>query len=105
MEETVKDLKRVPEQDTSNLMAIDERFHALLYQAADNEFLSDTLLRLHALSFRLWHLVLDRLDGVKGAMEQHVEITHALELRDASRAEALIRKHVSEFQQRIKAVL
>ena len=105
MEETIKDLEQVSERDTAHLMAIDERFHALLYQAADNEFLSDTLARLHALSFRLWHLVLDRLDGVKGAMEQHVQITSALKTRDAAGAEALIREHVSEFQQRIRSVL
>jgi DNA-binding GntR family transcriptional regulator len=63
------------------------------------------LARLHALSFRLWHLVLDRLDGVKGAMEQHIEITLALKAQDGPRAEALIREHVSEFQQGIKSVL
>jgi DNA-binding GntR family transcriptional regulator len=105
MEETVHDLRQVPEEDSSTLMAIDERFHALLYQAADNEFLEDTLTRLHALSFRLWHLVLDHLDGVKGAMEQHIEITHALKAQDGPRAEALIREHVSEFQKGIKSVL
>jgi DNA-binding GntR family transcriptional regulator len=86
-------------------MAIDERFHTLLYEAADNEFLADSLTRLHALSFRLWYLVLDRLDGVRGAMEQHIEITEALKARDAARAEALIQQHVSEFQQGIKEVV
>ena len=82
-----------------------ERFHQLLYHAADNEFLADTLTRLHALSLRLWYLVLDRLDGVRGAMEQHIGITEALRARDGVRAEALIQQHISEFQQGIKSVL
>jgi DNA-binding GntR family transcriptional regulator len=105
MEATVTGLQRIPEDDSRALMAVDERFHQLLYQAADNEFLADTLTRLHALSFRLWYLVLDRLDGVKGAMEQHVEIVKALKARDGAKAELLIQQHVSEFQRGIKAVL
>jgi DNA-binding GntR family transcriptional regulator len=86
-------------------MAIDERFHELLYEAADNDFVADTLKRLHALSFRLWHLVLDRLGDVRGAMEQHRAITEALSARDEARAAELIQRHVSDFQREIKAVL
>jgi len=41
-----------------------EQFHSLIYQAAANEFHSQTLDRLHALSLRLWHLALDRLGDV-----------------------------------------
>jgi DNA-binding GntR family transcriptional regulator len=101
----IHELDRVAAQDGKALMAIDERFHELLYQAADNEFLADTLRRLHALSFRIWHLLLERLDSVRGAMEQHVDITRALQVGDADRAEALVRQHVAEFQQEIKAAL
>lgn len=105
MEATMQELERVPDGDTKALMVIDERFHQLLYQAADNEFLLDILTRLHALSFRLWYLVLDRLDGVQEAMEQHIAITGALKARDGPRAEALIQRHVSDFQREIKEVL
>jgi DNA-binding GntR family transcriptional regulator len=105
METVMQVLGKVPTSDSKALMAIDERFHDLLYQAADNEFLTDTLRRLHALSFRIWHLVLDRLGSVRGAMEQHIEITEALRARDGARAEALIQQHISEFQQEIKAAL
>ena len=101
----VHELDHLSEADAESLMAIDEQFHMLLYQAADNPFLADTLLRLHAHSFRLWYLVLDRLDGVKGAMEQHVGIADALQARDAARAEELIQKHVIDFQQDIRALL
>lgn len=77
--------------------------HAI--QAADNELLADTLRRLHAQSFRIWHLVLDRLGSVRGAMEQHIAITRALKTRDGALAETLVQEHVSEFQQQIKAAL
>jgi DNA-binding GntR family transcriptional regulator len=86
-------------------MNIDERFHELLYEAADNEFLEDVLRRLHALSFRLWHLVLNRLGNVRSAMEQHIEIAAALQARDGARAGALLQQHVADFQREIRAVL
>jgi DNA-binding GntR family transcriptional regulator len=38
-------------------------------------------------------------------MEQHVEIADAVRARDGARAEALIQRHISEFQQEIKSVL
>jgi DNA-binding GntR family transcriptional regulator len=105
MEATVVDLRQVPDGDSRALMAVDERFHHLLYKAAGNEFLFDILTRLHAKSFRLWYLVLDRLDGVEEAMEQHVAITEALRARDGQRAEELIQRHISDFQREIKEVV
>ena len=101
----VRELDEVPDLDGRGLMAIDEQFHGLLYQAADNEFLDETLRRLHAQSFRIWHLVLDRIGSVREAMEQHIAIAEALEARDGDLAEALVQQHVSEFQREIKASL
>jgi DNA-binding GntR family transcriptional regulator len=105
MEGLIRQLDQTSDGDGKALMAIDEQFHELLYQAADNELLADTLRRLHAQSFRIWHLVLDRIGSVRHAMEQHIAITRALEARDAELAEALVQEHVSEFQQQIKASL
>lgn len=105
MAETVGHLGSTPNADTAALMAVDEQFHGLLYEAADNKFLADSLQRLHALSFRLWYLVLDRIGDVRGAMEQHVEIAQALQAGDADQAEAVLQQHISQFHQRIKAVV
>jgi DNA-binding GntR family transcriptional regulator len=105
MEATLAELEGVPEGDIEALMAIDERLHELLYLAADNEFLADSLQRLHALSLRLWHLVLDRLSSVQEAVEQHREITRALKARDEVRAEELVQQHIAHFQQEVKTVL
>jgi DNA-binding GntR family transcriptional regulator len=105
MEALIHQLEETSDEDGRALMAVDEQFHELLYQAADNELLADTLRRLHAQSFRIWHLVLDRIGSVRHAMEQHIAITRALQARDAGLAEALVQEHVSEFQQQIKASL
>jgi DNA-binding GntR family transcriptional regulator len=105
MEAVIHEFRQVPGDDGEALMAIDKRFHEALYQAADNKFLAETLDRLHALSLRLWYLVLDRLGDVRGAMKEHIEITKALKARDETRAEMLVQQHIAQFQQKIKAVL
>jgi DNA-binding GntR family transcriptional regulator len=105
MEETVHALEEIPPDDARGLMEIDERFHSLLYQAADNEFLADSLDRLHALSLRLWFLVLDRLGDVWSAIDQHRAIVEALKAGDGERAELLIKQHISDFQNEIKEAL
>jgi len=105
MEETVRALEEVSRDDWRGLMQIDERFHSLLYQSADNEFLADSLDRLHALSLRLWFLVVDRLGDVWSAIEQHRAIVDALTDRDADRAALLIRQHIADFQNEIKEAL
>jgi DNA-binding GntR family transcriptional regulator len=105
MHARVGEIAGLSHDDAKTLMDIDWRFHKLLYEAADNEFLAAALIRLYDLSLRLWFVVLDRLGDVHGAIEQHRAIFEALRARDAERAEALIRTHISEFQRSIKDVL
>ena len=105
MEAMLQELEQVQNEDVRALMSIDERFHALLYQAADNEFLAETLSRLYALSLRLWYLVLYRLGDVREAIEQHQGIADALKAGDGERAAELTKQHIAQFQQGIKAVL
>ena len=105
MEAVLQDLEQVPDGDVKALMAIDKRFHQLIYQAADNEFLAEILNRLYAPSLRLWYLGLDRLGGFREAIEQHQGIAEAVKARDGTQAEALIQQHIAQFQQEIKAVL
>jgi DNA-binding GntR family transcriptional regulator len=38
-------------------------------------------------------------------MDQHVAITESLQARDGCQAEALLQKHISDFQNEIRAVL
>jgi len=105
MENVLQDLEQLQNGDPQALMSIDKRFHHLLYAAADNEFMTDILDRLYDLSLRLWYLVLNRLDEVRHSIEQHFEVLNALEEGNGARAEAVIQKHILEFQQSIKAAL
>lgn len=105
MEDVLQDLERLHDGDPQVLMSIDKRFHRLLYSAADNEFMTDILNRLYDLSLRLWYLVLNHLNEVRHSIEQHFEVLNALQEGDGARAEAIIQKHILEFQQSIKAAL
>jgi DNA-binding GntR family transcriptional regulator len=105
MESALQELQRVGDGDHRALMRIDKRFHTLLYASAHNEFMAETLDRLYDLSLRLWHLVLTRLEDVRLSVEQHRKVLAALEEGDGARAETLIRGHIVDFQQKIKAIL
>jgi len=105
MEEVVVRLEQTPRSDTAELMAIDQTLHRLMYEAADNKFLADTLNNLHALSFRLWHLAVNKLGDLKQSIEDHRPVVEALKARDGARAELLIQQHITRFQQQIRTVL
>lgn len=89
------------------LMDRDKRFHHLVYQAADNPFLEDTLGQFYTLSLRLWYLALDRLHhaAMREATKEHLTIIDAFKRRDADAAEDRMRQHVRSFHDHIRAVL
>jgi len=86
-------------------MHIDQCLHQLMYDSANNKFLSDVLNRLHALSMRLWYLAVDKLDDLKGSIEDHRRIVEALKAGNGAQAETLIQQHIFHFQQQIRAAL
>jgi DNA-binding GntR family transcriptional regulator len=100
-----QDMARVASEDIEGLMAIDERFHRLMHQAADNEFLARTLSRLYVLSLRLWHLALHRLGDVREAIEGHREVAEAVKKRDGAQARAVMMQEIAQFQEEIKSAL
>jgi DNA-binding GntR family transcriptional regulator len=105
MEAIHRELDAVPPGDIKALMACDTHFHDLLYEAGGNEFLADALHRLYDHSLRLWYLALDRVEDVRGQVDQHVEIVEALKRGDAALAETLTQEHIQQFQREIRAVL
>jgi DNA-binding GntR family transcriptional regulator len=101
----LQDLEQVQSGDYKTLMEIDRRFQRLMYKTAGNDILAESLDRLYDLSLRIWYLVLHQLGDVRDAIEQHRQVLEALKAKDGARAEALIKEHILQFQQRIKAVL
>lgn len=101
-------LDRMPDRDSADnetLIAIDEACHHIMYQAADNEFLADTLTTMYALSLRLWYFSLTKIGRMHSTILEHQDILDALRDGDADRAACLLEEHIRCFQEEIQAVM
>ncbi len=92
-------------RDPGALMEIDRRCHELMWEAAGNRFLVDTLDMLYAQSDRLWHLYLADVADMREAVAEHGEILAALRAGDGARAADLVEAHVRAFDEQIRAAV
>ena len=91
--------------DKRGLMQYDLSVHRLIYRAAGNPHLEETLIRLDNLATRIWCLVLDKVPSVAGHIEEHVDLLEAIVAGEADKAEAMALAHITSFEQTIRAVL
>ncbi len=82
-------------------MALDERVHRFVWEAAGNPYLADALERFWALSLRIWHLVLDHVPALPHAVHEQRAVIEAVLDGDARRAGARMRQHVQAFESEI----
>ena len=88
-----------------DLMTIDRLGHEIMWEAASNRFLVDTLDMLYAQSDRLWHLYLADVADMSHAVEEHGEIMDALRSGDGERAGELTEEHIRSFDAQIRAAV
>ena len=86
-------------------LAMDRACHEIMWRAAGNRFLLDTLDMLYAQSDRLWHLYSGDVADIAEAVEEHRAILHALRLRDGEGAALLIEAHVQAFDAQIRTAV
>jgi DNA-binding GntR family transcriptional regulator len=91
--------------DSSELMALDERIHRMVYRSAHNPFLESTLEEYYVLALRIWYLALDRTIELQEAVLGHSELLEAIRDGDAARAEETMRRHVLDFEEAMRRVL
>ncbi|GAA1497551.1 GntR family transcriptional regulator [Paeniglutamicibacter kerguelensis] len=105
--ELARDIEGLGERnvDKRGLMAFDLNVHRLIYKAAGNPHLEDTLIRLDNLATRIWCLVLDKVPSVAGHVDEHVALLDAIVEGRADEAADLALGHISSFEQTIRAVL
>src|SRR5580765_3465122 len=72
--------------DDEALLEVDRRCHEIIWNAAGNRFLTDTLDVLYAQSDRVWHMYLADVAGMRHAVEEHRKI---LDLMRAGEADAV----------------
>ncbi len=87
------------------LLALDRRCHEIVWRAAGNRFLTDTLDTLYAQSDRLWHMYLADVNDMDDAVDEHAAIHAALATGDADRAADLIDGHVRSFDAQVRAAV
>lgn len=94
-----------PETSHDALITIDEACHQIMYEAADNEFLADTLNTLYALSLRLWYFALADIGAMYDTVLEHKTILEALQAGDGDTAGSLLGDHINTFQEEIQAAM
>jgi len=85
----------------TQLLEIDRECREIVWAAAGNRFLTDTLDMLYAQSDRLWHLYLADVSALDHVIDEHRAIHAALVDGDGDRAAALIESHMRAFNEKI----
>ncbi len=92
-------------KDSHAYIDIDRAFHQALAHSTHNRFLENQLGSLYNLQVRLWYMALDKLGSIRDAVEQHRALLRAIECHDSHIAESAMRRHVQDFQSRVKTAL
>ncbi|MHB0869291.1 MAG: GntR family transcriptional regulator [Chloroflexota bacterium] len=91
--------------DREALAEINRRFHFVIYRAADNELLYDTLDNLWDLSTRYRPLYYADSGVPEQTLQEHRNILAALQHREATRAEELVRSDMEETARVLLALI
>jgi DNA-binding GntR family transcriptional regulator len=92
-----RDLAEAPD-DALLLVKLNRRFHQAIYDAAHNQYLTQTLDALHD-SMALLHSTTFRAPNRRRESdEEHRRIVAAIERHDADEAEAIAREHIRQAQ-------
>ncbi len=87
------------------LLELDRRCHEIMWSAAGNRFLTDTLEMLYSQSERVWHLYLSSVADMAAALAEHREVMGALRAGDGKSAARFMAEHVGSFHNEIKGHL
>ena len=87
------------------LLAVDRRCHEIIWAAAGNRFLTDTLDNLYAHSDRVWHMYLADVADTRHAVDEHIEILELLRAGDADACADAVEAHVRSFDRQVRAAV
>ena len=85
-------------------LTIDEGFHQIMYEAANNRLLQDYLTTLYALSRRLWRFMSVSQIDLYSRLEELQPIVVALKEANSDLAGDLVEAHIRSYQEHIQAV-
>lgn len=105
MEQVHHDFERViREGDNKALLAVDRKFHQMLYEASGNRYLAKALDEMYTHIYRLSYFALDRMGSVREVVEEHADILQALKTGDGRTAERHIQRHIMRFQRIVEGL-
>jgi len=107
LREVKKLLKRIKQEvNLKVLIQLDSKFHELINQATKNKALAKTLERLRNQITRLWIFTLEEKDTYSSRISKDFEeLLKALQNRDQSRSEQILRHHAINFIDQVKRSL
>ena len=88
-----------------DLLEVDRRCHAIIWSAAGNRFLTDTLDALYAQSDRVWHMYLADVYDTRHAVDEHVAMLEVLRRGDPTACEAAMAAHLRGFDDQVRAAV
>jgi DNA-binding GntR family transcriptional regulator len=89
----------------ADLLDIDRRCHEIIWHAAGNRFLTDTLDVLYAQSDRVWHMYLVDVADTREAVAEHAGILATLRSGDADAVAAEVEAHVKAFDAQVRSAV
>lgn len=89
-------------EDYQEAIILDERFHQIIFQAADNKWLVDTVKDLHIHTERLWHYCKDYFRDMSIFTRTFKKIVEAMEAQDEAAAYGHASDHIDDFLTQIK---
>jgi GntR family transcriptional regulator, rspAB operon transcriptional repressor len=84
------------------LLEVDRRCHEIIWNAAGNRFLTDTLDVLYAQSDRVWHMYLADVADTRHAVDEHAGILELLRAADADLVASALATHVKSFDAQVR---
>ncbi|GAB3288408.1 GntR family transcriptional regulator [Parasphingorhabdus pacifica] len=86
-------------------MRWDLHVHRMIYHAAGNPHLEDTLVRYDNLATRIFCVFLDRMPDFDSHVMEHSALLRAISAREPDKAERLAREHVLNFDKAMRSLV
>ena len=93
------------DKSQERLIDFDQHVHYFVYRCTKNRFLEESLVRYFNVSLRMWYLVLDRVVHLHDAVNEHIELLHAIQRGEVARAQEIAAQHVRNFEAEIRKVI
>ncbi len=87
------------------LVEADRECHEIMFAAANQKYLQDTLIMLYAQTNRLWYAYTPKTSLMQLALDDHQAILAALRSKDSDLAGELIHDHIQKIRHEVQAVM